>query len=77
VLIPECSKEKAVVKTREFVALVAGYDIVLRREKTRITVSAGVAAFPEDAKTREDLIQKADAALYEAKKTGRDRVCVV
>ncbi|GAX91358.1 sensor domain-containing diguanylate cyclase [Effusibacillus lacus] len=39
-----------------------------------ITVSIGVASFPEQAADREQLIEKADQALYAAKKT-RNRVC--
>jgi diguanylate cyclase (GGDEF)-like protein len=38
------------------------------------TISIGVAAFPEDGRAAEVLLRKADAALYRAKKTGRDRV---
>ncbi len=40
------------------------------------TLSAGVAAFPEHAQSDDELLQAADAALYEAKAAGRDRVCV-
>ena len=40
----------------------------------RITVSIGVAAYPEDAESRELLIRRADLALYEAKRQGRDGV---
>ena len=40
----------------------------------RLSVSIGVAAFPEDAEDRAQLIRRADAALYEAKHKGRDRV---
>ena len=40
-----------------------------------VTISAGVAAYPEvDAKTSTELIAAADEALYEAKRTGRNRV---
>lgn len=39
-----------------------------------ITVSAGVAAFPDHGKTSEGLLHAADAALYRAKAEGRDRV---
>jgi two-component system cell cycle response regulator len=40
-----------------------------------ITISIGVAAYPEvDAKTSLELIAAADEALYEAKRTGRNRV---
>lgn len=40
----------------------------------RITVSIGVATFPEDGKTPEDLLVAADQALYMAKRLGRNRV---
>ncbi len=39
-----------------------------------ITISLGVACFPEHGTTGEAAIQAADAALYQAKKEGRDRV---
>ena len=41
----------------------------------RISTSAGVAYYPEDASTAHDLVAAADAALYRAKALGRDRVC--
>ena len=40
----------------------------------RITVSIGVAECPTHGDTPESLIESADAALYEAKDGGRDRV---
>jgi diguanylate cyclase (GGDEF)-like protein len=42
----------------------------------RITVSAGLASFPEDGTTYEALLKSADDALYRAKREGRNRVCV-
>ncbi len=39
-----------------------------------ITASFGVASFPEDSGTREELLRKADRALYSAKRAGRNRV---
>jgi diguanylate cyclase (GGDEF)-like protein len=41
-----------------------------------VTLSAGVAVFPNDGTTPAQLMEKADAALYRAKKSGRDRVVV-
>jgi diguanylate cyclase (GGDEF)-like protein len=40
----------------------------------RVTISIGVAAFPLDASTDEELLDVADVAVYEAKATGRNRV---
>jgi diguanylate cyclase (GGDEF)-like protein len=39
-----------------------------------ITISIGLAAFPEDGKSPEDLFRASDEALYESKNTGRNRV---
>ena len=45
-----------------------------RRSPTPITVSLGVAAFPDDAQSEFELIRVADGRLYQAKHEGRNRV---
>ena len=40
----------------------------------RITVSIGVATFPDDGADSEALVRAADVALYAAKRAGRDRM---
>ncbi len=47
-----------------------------RRGHTLPTASAGVATFPEDASSPEDLMRKADIALYAAKFAGKNRIQV-
>jgi len=39
-----------------------------------VTISLGVAVFPENGSTREDVLRAADAALYRAKREGHGRV---
>ncbi|MBI5905248.1 MAG: GGDEF domain-containing protein [Deltaproteobacteria bacterium] len=43
-------------------------------EPVRITVSGGVATYPQDGESFSELVRIADAALYHAKETGRNRV---
>ena len=41
-----------------------------------VTLSMGLATFPQNGTSRDVLIQNADIALYRAKQGGRDRVCI-
>ncbi|MBN1585974.1 MAG: diguanylate cyclase [Candidatus Omnitrophica bacterium] len=44
-------------------------------ETLSVTVSMGIATFPDQALQREELLECADKALYAAKQAGRNRVC--
>lgn len=41
----------------------------------RVTISIGVASFPDDSSDPIELIELADSALYRAKRSGRNRIC--
>jgi len=41
-----------------------------------LSASMGIATFPLDGSSRSELVVAADSALYSAKRTGRNRVCV-
>lgn len=43
-------------------------------QKSNVTISVGVASYPEDASDKENIIEKADKALYLAKKGGKNKV---
>jgi diguanylate cyclase (GGDEF)-like protein len=43
-------------------------------EEINLTVSIGLAVYPHDAETGDDLVNLADKALYRAKNEGRNRV---
>ncbi len=44
-------------------------------DSVKLTVSLGLSVFPYDSEGKEDLIRKADLALYQAKQTGKNRTC--
>lgn len=41
-----------------------------------MSTSIGIAGLPDHAKTKEDLVRKADEAMYRAKSEGRNRLCI-
>jgi diguanylate cyclase (GGDEF)-like protein len=41
-----------------------------------VTISAGVASYPDHGSTRDELVRSADTGLYAAKQAGRNRVCL-
>ncbi len=43
----------------------------------KMTVSMGIAFFPSDAVTVDELIHRADMALYKAKREGKNRICIL
>jgi len=46
------------------------------QSQVKLTASIGIATFPQDATDKDALINRADSALYEAKRTGKNKTCV-
>ena len=76
VLMPSCAKEQAAELADKLRMAVRDNAQRPGVFGDRLTVSVGVAAFPEDGKTPRALVDAADAALYTAKAEGRDRITV-
>jgi diguanylate cyclase (GGDEF)-like protein len=75
VLLPECPLDAALRKAEKMLEEVAKLELQYGDKPLGpITVSLGVAAFPDHAKESAELLRHADEALYEAKGTGRNRV---
>jgi len=64
---------RAAIEQHEFPAVRRGSTEEPRTH--RMTISIGVASFPNDASDPIQLVEKADSALYRAKRSGRNRVC--
>ena len=75
ILMPGANKETALKVGHELIQLAHEKPALDgRKVELPITLSIGVASAPEDAQTGNDLIDKADTALYYAKKSGRARL---
>ncbi|HJS73908.1 MAG TPA: diguanylate cyclase, partial [Vicinamibacteria bacterium] len=78
VLLPRTELSKAVAQAQRLHQLTQERPLVLSGGKSQIHVSLsiGVASARTDAASGNDLIRKADAALYASKKQGRNRISV-
>lgn len=45
--------------------------------RSKFTISIGIASYPKDSPNKKTLIEKADQALYKAKKKGKNRVVLI
>ena len=74
-IMPFTDHAHALLVAEKIRAAVAKTPIRLgQRHRATITISIGVASYPEDCATPDLLLQLADAALYQAKNGGRNRV---
>lgn len=69
----ETSKSQAMELAEKLRRAVENHPFQVVKETTQVTVSVGVATFPQDASSMIDLIAKADQALYAAKARGRNQ----
>ena len=78
ILLPETSRETAVEMAERIRRAVAASEFAVETstDPIRATISIGVAAFPSDGNTANELIHQADVAVYDAKLQGRNRVLV-
>lgn len=76
VLLPECTSEEEAVSIAERVLHSARTPVVIDGHALRYSTSIGVSLFPDRALTADHLVRSADEAMYTAKTSGKDRVCI-
>ena len=74
-ILPRRTKEEALVLAETLRRRVEEQSFVLRRETTHVTLSIGVASFPEDGPVKDELLKRVDRYLYQAKREGKNRIC--
>ena len=76
VLVPGANRQDAAVHAENIRRRVENQPFVGRETQPhrKITISVGVSCCPDDGRDREALIARADYALYQAKRKGRNTV---
>jgi two-component system cell cycle response regulator len=75
-LLPETDLERGLIAAERFRAAVEGTTVHGARGGSRsLTISLGVGCYPDHATSIPELMELTDAALYTAKRTGRNRAC--
>lgn len=67
ILLPMTTKEQALKAAERLQNVI--------KQNFPLTISIGISNFPEDRGDKESIIKKADLALYQAKHSGRNKVC--
>jgi len=75
-ILPGKTKSQARITGEKIRATIESYDFPLGENQPfgRLTVSGGIACFPEDGRNSSELLRAADQALYKAKREGRNKV---
>ena len=78
IVLPEAKMEDGINLAERIRKEVEQYNFGDVNKVIRCTISIGVSSYPDPGiKNLEDLINKADRALYNAKAEGRNRVCII
>lgn len=76
-ILPEASLVDAAQRAESIRESIRNLNVQHRRQQLGgVTISAGVAIFPDHGPTGDAVLRAADAALYQAKSRGRDRVAL-
>jgi diguanylate cyclase (GGDEF)-like protein len=73
-ILPDTDENGALMIAERLRDAIEKFSIKFNTQKIRTTASIGIASYPRDGDTSDFLIKAADAALYEAKKFGRNLV---
>lgn len=77
VVLPDSARDFGMQIAKRIREVIEQASIRAYDEKVHVTVSIGAAMCPEDAQSADELIERADQAMYQAKSLGRNRIVTV
>ena len=75
IVVPQVSDHETAERVGQKLIEAIGAPYRVAEKQSNVTASIGISMFPKDARDRETLMKCADLALYEAKHSGRNRLC--
>ncbi|HTN43775.1 MAG TPA: GGDEF domain-containing protein [Nitrospiria bacterium] len=75
-LVPDLETEAILTHLENLRAAISEHRFAFKNKTVRITLSVGLATFPWDGHSVEELVTAADAALFSAKRQGKDRIVI-
>lgn len=76
IIMPETSLENAVIPAERLREKISRYEFIYNGTKTKLTVSLGVSSMDLNMDSQKDIVKFSDSALYNAKKSGRNKVVI-
>ncbi len=76
IILPNKAKREAFFIAEKLRKICERAPFYIQGRRIKVTLSFGVATFPLDAKDKSNLIKASDNAMYKAKKSGRNKVCL-
>jgi two-component system cell cycle response regulator len=76
IVLPKTDKSLALRLAQRLMKLFSGKEIRIpdMEKRVKVTISIGIAAYPEDTRSMDELMKMADEALYRAKSTGKNKI---
>ncbi len=74
-ILPEATLDRAASAGERLRQLVADHIVIAQGRSISVTISVGASVCHADTSGIEELLKQADVALYQAKRSGRNRVC--
>ncbi|MDP8261954.1 MAG: GGDEF domain-containing protein [Candidatus Ancaeobacter aquaticus] len=76
IALPKTDLNIAIQVAERMRLAVKAHNISLEDDEVTVTLSIGISSYPYNCGSLQDMIDKADEALYKAKQSGKDKVCV-